>query len=140
MATEVQASEANEAIRTAKHELRQSALWLKYYDSINSLLDKTKSGGALLRGMKSVKESVFNGQNLDDDTIKDVYNKITINNQEAIGLYQKNPFIFGPTLPTYSSPSKRKVLLVSLVLGLFLSFLLVFARIWWRDNWQKVSG
>jgi len=84
---------------------------------------------------------VFKGKNLDDDVIKEVYNKITINNQEAIGLYlEKSSFIAGPTLPTYSSPSKPKVLLASLVLGLFLSVLLVFARIWRRDNWQRVSG
>jgi len=140
MATEVQASEANESIRSAKRELRQNTLWLKYYDSVNELLDKTKSGETLFRGLESVKESVFKGKNLDDDAIKEVYNQITNNNQKAINLYpEKNYFITGPTLPTYSSPSKRKVLLVSLVLGLFLSFLLVFARIWWRDNWQKVS-
>jgi len=140
MATEVQASEANESIRTARRELLQSALWLEYYDRAIALLDKTKSGETLFRGLESVKESVFKGKNLDDDAIKEVYNQITNNNQKAINLYpEKNYFITGPTLPTYSSPSKRKVLLVSLVLGLFLSFLLVFARIWWRDNWQKVS-
>jgi len=141
MATEVQASEANESIRTAKRELRQSALWLEYYDSVNALLDKTKSVETLLRGLESVKKSLFKDKNLDDDVIKEVYNKITINNQEAINLYlEKGIFAAGPTLPTYSSPSKRKVLLASLVLGLFLSVLLVFVRIWWRDNWQKVSG
>jgi len=141
MATEVQASEANESIRTTKRELRQNALWLEYFDRVNALLDKTQSGDVLLRGLESVKESVFKGKNLDDDAIRDVYNEITSNNQVAIGLYlEKNTFISGPTLPTYSSPSKRKVLLASLVLGLFLSVLLVFARIWWRDNWQKVSG
>jgi len=141
MATEVQASEANESIRTTKRELRQNALWLEYFDRVNALLDKTQSGDVLLRGLESVKENVFKGKNLDDDAIRDVYNEITSNNQVAIGLYLEiNTFISGPTLPTYSSPSKRKVFLASLVLGLFLSVLLVFARIWWRDNWQKVSG
>lgn len=141
MATEVQASEVNESIRTAKRELRQNALWLEYYDNANALLEKTKSGETLLRGLGSVKESVFKGKNLDDDAIREVYNKITINNQELIGrLYlDKSPFISGPTLPAYSSPSRRFVLAASLMLGLLLSVFLVFARNWWCDNWQKVS-
>lgn len=140
-ATEVQASEANESIRTAKRDQRQSSLLLEYYDHAKALLDGTKSGETLLRGLEPVKESVFKGKNLEDETIKEVYNTITIDNQNAIDLYLvKSRFIAGPTLPTYSSPSKRIVLAVSLVLGLFLSVLLAFARNWWRDNWQKVSG
>ena len=138
--TEVQASEANESIRHAKRELQQSVLWLKYYDQAKALLDETKSGEAVLRGLEQIKESVFKGQNLEDDAIKEVYNTITIDNQNAINLYLgKSRFIAGPTLPMHSSQRPRMVLVISLVLGLFLAVLLVFARNWWRDNWQKVS-
>jgi len=52
MATEVQESELNESIRTAKRELRQSALWLEYFNSAKALLDKTKSGETLLHGLR----------------------------------------------------------------------------------------
>lgn len=139
--TEVQTSEANESIRKTKREQRQSALLLEYYDHAKALLDGTKSGETLLRGLEPVKESVFKGKNLEDETIKEVYNTITIDNQDAINRYlEKSRFIAGPTLPIYSSQSKRVVLVVSLALGLLLSVLLVFARNWWRDNWQKISG
>jgi hypothetical protein len=139
--TEVQASEANESIRKAKREQRQSTLWLEYYDHAKAMLDGTKSGESFLRGLEPVKESVFKDKNLDDDVIKEVYNSITIDNQNAINLYlEKSRFIAGPTLPTHSSARPLLVLVISLVLGLFLAILLVFARNWWRDNWVKVSG
>lgn len=138
--TEIQASEANESIRHAKREQQQSVLWLKYYDQAKTLLDETKSGEAVLRGLELIKESVFKGQNLEDDAIKEIYNTITIDNQNAINLYLgKSRFIAGPTLPMHSSPRPRMVLVISLVLGLFLAVLLVFARNWWRDNWVNVS-
>ena len=138
--TEVQASEANESIRKAKREQRQSALWLEYYDHAKAMLDGTKSGESILRGLEPVKESVFKDKNLEDDVVKEVYNSITIDNQNAINLYlEKSRFIAGPTLPTHSSARPMLVLVISLVLGLFLAVLLVFARNWWRDNWVKVS-
>lgn len=139
--TEVQASEVNESIRRAKRELRQSALWLEYYDRAKVLLDGTKSGETILLGLEPVKESMFKGKNLEDDVIKEVYNTITIENQYAIELYlKKSRFIAGPSLPAYSSARPLLALALSLILGLFLSVLLVFTRNWWRDNWQKVSG
>ncbi|MFZ2542167.1 MAG: hypothetical protein WAW75_10420 [Gallionella sp.] len=139
--TEVQASEAREAIRKAKREQKQSALLLDYYDRAKALLDQTKSGETILLGLEQVKEHAFKGRSLEDDEIKEVYNSITIANQEAINRHlEKSRFIAGPTLPAYSSPRRLFVLVASSMLGLFLSVLLVFARNWWRNNWLKVTG
>ncbi|MBI5626530.1 MAG: lipopolysaccharide biosynthesis protein [Nitrosomonadales bacterium] len=139
--TEVQASEANESIRKAKRDLRQYALWLEYYDHAKVLLDQTKSGETVLRGLESVKVSVFKGKNLQDDVIKEVYNMITIDNQNAINLYlEKCRFIAGPNLPAHSTARPLLTSAMGTVLGLFLSVLLVFARNWWRGNWQKITG
>lgn len=138
--TEVQASEANEAIFKAKREQQQSALLLAYYDRAKVLLDGTKSGETVLRGLDQVKESVFKGKNMEDEVIKEVYNTITIENQNAINVYlEKSRFIAGPTLPTNSSNRPLFALLGSLMSGLFLSILLVFGRNWWRDNRMKIS-
>lgn len=139
--TEVQESEAHEFIRTTKRELQQSKIWLEYYDHAKAALDATRSGETLLRGLELTKESMFKGKNLEDDVIREVYNTITIENQNATNLYlEKSRFIAGPTLPIRSSLRPLFVLAISMVLGLFLSVLLVFARVWWRNNWQKVSG
>lgn len=139
--TEVQASEAREAIRKAKREQRQSMLWLEYFDNVKTLLDSTKSGGVLLQGLEQVKEVTFKNKSLEDETIKQVYNTITIDNQNAINTYlEKSRFIAGPTLPTYSSLRPKIVLAISLFMGFFLSVLIVYMRNWWRDNWPSVSG
>lgn len=139
--TEVQASEAREAIFKAKRELAQSVLWLDYYDRLKVLLDSTKSGEAILLGLEPVKENVFKGKNMEDDAVKEVFNTITIDNRNAINLYlEKSRFIAGPTLPTRSTVRPLLVSVVSLLLGLFFSISFVYTRNWWHDNWRKITA
>lgn len=131
--TEVQASEANEAILKAKRERTQNELRLEYYDRVKALLKETKSGETILRGLEPIKESVFKSKNLANDVIKQVYNTITIENQQAANLYLENSrFIAGPTMPQRSTASRIVTLAGSLILGLLLSLLFVFRRKWWR--------
>jgi hypothetical protein len=140
MSTEVEASEANQAIYKAKREQQQSILLREYYDRAKALLDETKSGEAILRGLEPVKESVFKGKDLNDELVKEVYNMITIENQNAVSLYLgKSRFIAGPSLPEHRSMRLSLVLAVSLFLGLFVSVLLVFWRNWWRENQLKMA-
>jgi LPS O-antigen subunit length determinant protein (WzzB/FepE family) len=140
MSTEVEASEANEAIYKAKREQQQSLLLREYYDRAKALLDRTKSGEAILRELESVKESVFKGKDMNDELVKEVYNMISIENQNAISLYlEKSRFIAGPSLPEHRSTRLSLVLAVSLFLGLFVSVLLVFWRNWWRENQLKMA-
>jgi LPS O-antigen subunit length determinant protein (WzzB/FepE family) len=140
MSTEVEASEANEAIYKAKREQQQSILLREYYDRAKALMDGTKSGENILRGLEPVKESVFKSKNLNDELVKEVYNMITIENQNAISLYlEKSRFIAGPSLPDHRSTRLSMVLAVSLLLGLLLSVLLVFGRNWWSENRLKMA-
>lgn len=140
MTTEVQASDANEAILKAKYEQNQNMLLLKYYDRVKVLLDSTKSGETVLRGLEPVKAIVFKDKNLQDDVIKDVYNMITIDNQTAMNLYlNKSRFIAGPTLPERSTARPAIALAMGLMLGLFLSLFFVFSREWWRKNEAALS-
>lgn len=140
MTTEVQASDANEAILKAKYEQNQNMLLLEYYDRVKVLLDSTKSGETVLRGLEPVKAIVFKEKNLQDDVIKDVYNMITIDNQTAMNLYlNKSRFIAGPTLPERSTARPAIALAMGLMLGLFLSLFFVFGREWWRKNEAELS-
>ena len=138
--TEVQASEANEAILKAKREQTQAALFLEYYDRVKASLKETKSGETMLRGLEPLKESVFKSKNLENEAIREVFNTITIENQNAVNVYLENSrFIAGPTLPIRSSARASNALVASLMLGLFLSILFVFGRKWWRENQIKLS-
>ncbi|MDP3843875.1 MAG: lipopolysaccharide biosynthesis protein [Oxalobacteraceae bacterium] len=139
--TEVQTSEANELIVKTKREQQQAILLQEYYKNAKALLESTKSGETVLRGLEPVKDRVFKDKNLDDEVVKEVYNVITMDNQNAINVYlEKSRFIAGPTLPSRSSSRPALVLAGSLIFGLFLSMILVFGRNWWRENKTKICG
>ena len=133
--SEVQISEANEAILKAAREQQQNALLLDYYERVKTLLENTKSGETLLQSLESQKDAVFKNKNLQDDVVKETFNLITIDNQTAINLYlDKSRFIAGPTLPRYPTVRLGIVLTGSLALGLLLSVLLVSWRQWRRED------
>lgn len=139
--TEVQVAEAHEAIVKAKHDQIQNQLLLEYYDRVKSVLDSTKSGEAILRALEPVKVSVFKDKNMQDDAIKEVFNMITVDNQKAINVYlNKSRFIAGPTFPAHSTVRMGLVLVASVILGLLLSVLFVFARSWQRNNQKLLSN
>ena len=141
MATEVQASATNEATLKAKREQQQNALLLEYYERAKLMLNATKSGETVLHSLEALKASVFKDKNLQDDTVKEVYNMITVDNQSAINLYlNKSRFIAGPTRPGYSTARPVMMVAVSVLLGLFLALIVVFGRKWWRDNKGQLSA
>lgn len=135
MSGEVEALTTSERIIRLKREQAQNLLLRDYYDKAKSLLDNNLAGEALLRGLESVKESVFKGKDLDNEVVKEVYNMITIDNQRAINLYLgKTRFIAGPTLPEKRNIRLSGVLLLSLLMGFFLSSAIVLLRKWWELN------
>ena len=129
MSTEVQASEIAQLILKAQREQTQNLLLREYYDQVNVFIDKTKSGEAILRGMEPIKEAIFKGKNLEDETVKQVYNLITIDNQAGLSLYlEKSRFIAGPSLPTNRSARLSQVIFISALGGFGLSLLVLFGR------------
>lgn len=141
MATEIQIAEANEAILKTQREQHQNELLLEYYDRTRPMLEGAKSGETILRGLEPLKESVFKGKDLENDTVKAAYNMITIHNQAAKSVYlDKTRFISGPNLPVHSTARPVRVVAISMMLGLFLSFLFVFVQKWWRENKLQLSA
>lgn len=129
MTTEVQASEATEKIHKARREQQQNILLREYYDKAKILVDNTKSGEAILRGLEPVKVEVFKNKNMEDDTVKEVFNQITIDNQTAISQYlEKSRFIAGPSRPENLSLRLSVTILFSLFIGLILSLFVIFGR------------
>ena len=135
MTTEVLASEAMEKIHKARREQQQNILLREYYDKAKTLVDNTKSGEDILRGLEPVKTEVFKDKNMEDDTVKEVFNQITIDNQTAISLYlEKSRFIAGPSLPENLSLRLSVTVLFSLFIGLMLSFAVIFGRKSLQEN------
>ena len=129
MTTEVLASEATEKIHKARREQQQNVLLREYYDKAKILVDNTKSGEDILRGLEPVKVEVFKNKNMEDDTVKEVFNQITIDNQTAISQYlEKSRFIAGPSLPENLSLRLSVTILFSLFAGFILSLAVIFGR------------
>jgi hypothetical protein len=138
--TEVQATEANEAIFKAKRMQMQSKLYLEYYEQAKLLLDSSKSGETILRGLDAVKKEFFKEKDLNDDAVKEVYNKITVDNQNAINVYMdKSRFIAGPTFPDKSNVRPVLTVAISLIFGLILALVFVFSRKWFVQSGAKAA-
>ena len=141
MSTEVEASEANEAILKAGREQKQTHLLIEYYDQAKNLIDSSQTGEAILRGLEPIKQRVFSNKDLNDELVKEVYNSISIDNQNAITLYlEKSRFIAGPTIPESRSVRLLTAVMVSLFAGLILSVLVIFGRNWWRRNRVRMGN
>jgi len=141
MTSEVESNEANEAIYKAKREQIQYSILREYYDHAKILADSNKSGEMILRGLEPIKKNIFKDKDLKDETVKQVYNLITIENEKATNLYlNKTRFIAGPSYPEQRSTRLSIALVVSLILGLFISIGLALSRKWWRDNSLKLQG
>lgn len=138
---EVQTSEVNQIILKAKREQKQKMVLLEYYDRAKVMLDSTKSGESILRGLESVKEQVFKNKDLQDDSIKEIYNSITADNMTALNLYlERSRFIAGPTLPQRSTARPVLTIAISILVGFLLSIIFIFGRKWLRDNKNQVSS
>ncbi|CDG81580.1 hypothetical protein [Janthinobacterium agaricidamnosum] len=141
MTSEVQTAETNEDIYKSKREQKQYLLLREYYDQVKTLLDGTKSGETILRGMEGIKAEVFKNKDMSDEVIKEVYNTITIDNQNAQNLYlEKSRFIAGPSLPEHRSGRPVLTLMLSLLFGLLSSSFFAILRSWWKGNNVKTSN
>ena len=135
MTSEVEISEANEAILQAKTEQSKNTLLLEYYKKAKDLINSTSSGEEVLRGLEPLKIEVFKNKNMDDEVIKQVYNSITIDNQNALNIYlEKSRFIAGPSLPENRADRLSQVVGKAALFGLLLSLIFVIGRNWWREN------
>lgn len=135
MGSEVEISDASESILKAKREQQQYKLLREYYDQVKVLLDSTKSGETILRGLEPIKQAVFKGKNMEDEAIRYVFNNITIDNQSAFNVYlDKSRFIAGPSLPENRTQRLSLVLLLSAVLGFVAATCIVLGRSWLKKN------
>ncbi|KAB8059885.1 lipopolysaccharide biosynthesis protein [Janthinobacterium sp. FT14W] len=140
MSTEVDALMANEAILKAQREQKQNIILREYYDGAKAALDSNKSGEALLLALEAIKENVFKKRDLNDESVKEVFNMITVDNQKATAVYlEKSRFIAGPTLPENRTSRLSNSLLAGFLAGLAFFSLLVFGRSWWQANRLKMA-
>lgn len=138
MTNDVESADANEEIYKAKRKQAQYAILIDFYEHAKALLNQTKSGEELLQGLDPIKKNIFKDKNLEDETVREVYNLISIENENALNLYlNKTRFIAGPSLPVHQSTRLSLALALSILGGLFFSIVLVVLKQWWNENIPK---
>jgi hypothetical protein len=103
-----------------------NSLYLRYYEKILLLIDKSTSGDAFLRALAQVRESLM--LNLNDEVEKTVDNNIALESESAQNFYfKKIRFIGQPTKPYRRSPSLAFSIIIGLLGGIFVgTFYILF--------------
>jgi hypothetical protein len=139
--TEVEESEAREAIYKANIEKSKASLLLEYCERVSKMIASTNSGEAVVRNLEKTKDEVFKDKNLGEEAVKEVYQGITIANRNAMWVYLDNSrFVAGPTLPNRPSMRPSKALLIGLAIGFVCAAVAVFVKRWWIRNRAMFSG
>jgi len=129
----------DEQVERLQRKLRQTDLIRTFYNRALSAHQDAKTAESYASKQPLILREVFKDQNLDDEAIREIFNTFEIRNQDIKNLYQESVrLVVPPTLPTARTiqPGLSLVGAGALVLGLFLSFLIVWCRAWW----QKVSA
>jgi LPS O-antigen subunit length determinant protein (WzzB/FepE family) len=107
---------------------------------LNELPKIGENGGSLFAMLKSKKEEVFSDKDLGQDSVKAVFNSLSIDLQTFDFTYFKNSrFISGPTVPSVAV-GPRRIFIV--ILSAFVSFIffttLSFALFRWQGNKKSI--
>ena len=101
-----------------------NSLYLRYYEKVLGLLDKSDSGETFLKQLPELRESLK--LNLDDEVEKMVDNNIALENEGAQAFYfKKIRFVGVPTKPFTHSLGFAQSIFIGLIGGLALSILYV---------------
>jgi len=139
MNLQMELADLDEQVERLQRRLRQTDLIQTFYSRALSAHQDAKTAESYAAKQPMILQEVFKDQNLDDEAIREIFNTFEIRNQDIKNLYQESVrLVVPPTLPTARTikPGLGLVGAGALVLGLFLSFLIVWCRAWW----QKVSA
>jgi hypothetical protein len=121
-------------------EREMAALRKDYYTGAKALFENSRMAETVLLGLEPLKENVFKAKNLDDDTVKDVYNGISVENENLRRYYFDGlRFVSGPTLPE-RPVSPRLVVWIPLILvgAFFLMAVIALGWDWVETNWRVI--
>ncbi|WPO98859.1 hypothetical protein SFA35_19890 [Pseudomonas sp. HR96] len=135
VATEIQLDQLNETSMDLEHEKKQLMLMSMFNESALKMHKEVQSGEIFLNNMPVVLSKFFEGKDMKDDDVLEVYNTLSITIQKAEALYLKNcRFVAGPTLPNRPAINMSTALLIALAGGFFLGLLIALVRSWAINN------
>lgn len=104
------------------------------------LKNANEIGTVLLAMVKSVKADVFRDKDLSMDTVKEVFNSLSIDLQTFdLVFFSLTRFISGPTMPNrHIKPRKILIVIITFFLAAFFFVCLAFSLSWWHCYKQAI--
>ena len=134
-------------LRRALAELERNkekvAIQAEYFSLCNSELTKIgERGESLFLLLKSIKADLFRNKDLSKDTVKEVFNNLSIDLQAfELAFFSNCRFISGPTIPeAHIKPSKRLIVIASFFGSFFILVISVFVLHWWQSNKKAIMS
>lgn len=119
------------------------AITAKYFSLCNSELMKIdKRGESLFLLLKTIKAQIFKNEDFSRDTIKEVYNHLSIDLQAfELAFFNNCRFTSGPTIPEkYIKPRKSLIVIASCFFSFFLLVILAIILHWLQNNKKTLTS
>ena len=115
----------------------------EYFSLCNSELTKIgERGESLFLLLKSIKADLFRNKDLSKDTVKEVFNNLSIDLQAfELAFFSNSRFISGPTIPDmHVKPKKSVIVIVTCFTSFFLLVIYSFVSHWWQSNKKAIMS
>jgi len=121
----------NEALM---RQQKQVGLYQAFYQQAHAAWQTQQTAERFVQRLPQILPEVFKRQDLNDEAIKEAFNKLSIETQQMQNLWQENQRnLIAPSMATVPTVRFALVGAGALVAGLFLSMLIVLFRAWWRE-------
>jgi len=120
---------------TLERKQQQTSLIQAFYRKAMEVHQEVKTAEAFVEKQPWILHTVFKGQDLENEVIREIFNNFTLRNQDIKNLYEASlRRVVQPTLPTVRSikPGWALIAAGALLLGFLLAMMLVLCRAWWR--------
>jgi len=134
MSLQLEMAALDDQVEQLVREQKQIDILFEFYQSALALYKSTGSSEHFFSQLPSLLSSLFKEQNLQDEVIKEVYNRLTVEASEAKNFYKiSNRQLVKPNLPQVPTTRFALVAAAALLGGLMLASILVLLRSWWRE-------
>jgi LPS O-antigen subunit length determinant protein (WzzB/FepE family) len=115
----------------------------EYFSRCSGELTKiNERGEPLFLMLKSIRDEVFKNKDASKDTVREVFNNLSMDIQIfELAFFKNSRFISGPTIPETSIKSKKAlIVIVSCLISFFLFAILAFVLHWWQSNKKTIMS
>ena len=113
----------------------------EYFSRCASEITKSgELGESLFQLLRSNKTEVFKNKDLNRDSVKEVFNDLSIDLQTfELAFYRNCRFVSGPTYPTtHIKPRRSNIVIASFFGSFFMLVILAFLLHWWQTNKKAI--